>query len=179
MLWVTLYCDASYSGEHGGAWSIWLKSSEGRIIKSGKCPSDVRDAQAAEFYAAEMGVQIARREWSADGIQINTDCMAVVHGLGSGYRWSTRKDIRRAQDRIFKLGGRLRLKHVKAHTSGQDTRSYLNRQVDRYANKARKGGHVAQHYPKVEPKLLIDDPIPTSEPPPHAPGWDEEGYLVR
>lgn len=139
LFWVTLYCDASFSGKDGGAWGVWLRSEKGRIQKRGRCPKSVRDALEAEFYAAEMGVRIAVEEWQAEAVQVNSDCMAVVTGLGSGYRWSGRKSIRQTQDRIFKLGARLRTKHVKAHTGGQDTRSYLNRQVDKLAGLARRG----------------------------------------
>jgi ribonuclease HI len=143
LFWVTLYCDASFSGQDGGAWGVWLKSEKGRIQRRGRCPKWVRDALEAEFYAAEVGIRLAVEEWQAQGVQVNSDCMAVVTGLGSGYRWSSRKSIRQVQDRIFKLGARIRTKHVKAHTGGQDTRSYLNRQVDRLAGLARRGAQPA------------------------------------
>lgn len=143
LFWVTLYCDASYSPKDGGAWSIWLRSEKGRIIDSGKCPESVRCPTSAELYAAKIGVQVAVREWGAQGVQINTDCSAVVGALGSGYRWFGRKDLRVIQDEILRAGARLRTKHVKGHTKGADVRSYINRQVDKLANKSRKSSEGA------------------------------------
>lgn len=138
IFWSTLYCDASFSKEHGGAWSIWLRSEKGRIVRSGKCPPEIYNSLLAEFFAAYQGVAIARSEWETDGVQINSDCLAVVDGLGSGYRWSSNKDVRKIQDKILRLGATLRTKHVKAHTGLSDTRSYLNRKCDKFANIARK-----------------------------------------
>lgn len=139
LFWVTLYCDASYSESHGGAWSIWLRSDKGRIVRGGKCPETVNSATLAEFYAAMMGVIVARDEMGAEAVQINSDCQAVVQGLGSGYRWSSNKAIRKLQDKILRTKVRLRTKHVKAHTGQNDTRSYLNRRVDRIASCQRVG----------------------------------------
>lgn len=138
LFWVTLYCDASHSDRDGAGWSIWLRSDKGRIIRSGKCPPEIQDATLAEFYAAEMGVTIARDEMGAEAVQINSDCQAVVNGLGSLYSWSRRKDIRKIQNRILRAGVKLRTKHVKAHTGGQDVRSYLNRRCDQAAKRVRK-----------------------------------------
>lgn len=139
LLWATLYTDASWCQDLGGAWAIWLRSEKGRIVQSGKCPPEIFDPTLAEFYAVLMGVQIASKAWAAQAVLINSDCMAVVQGLGSKYRWSSSKAVRRLQDKILRTGPLLRTKHVKAHTRGQDIRSYLNRQVDRLANQARKG----------------------------------------
>lgn len=138
IFWVTLYCDASYSDTYGGAWSVWLRSNKGRIIRSGKCPESVTDCTMAELYAALMGVTIARDEWDADAVQINTDCSAVVDAAGKGYRWLGRKELRQLQDKILRCGPKLRTKHVKAHTGRTDTRSYLNQKCDDFANQARR-----------------------------------------
>ena len=142
LFWVTLYCDASYSMEHGGAWSIWLRSDKGRIVRSGKCPPEVTDATAAELYAALRGIEIARDEMGAEAVQVNSDCSAVVSSMGKGYRWLGRKNLRQLQDRILRTGVKLRPKHVKAHTGKDDVRSYLNRRCDNLANRARKAEEV-------------------------------------
>jgi ribonuclease HI len=137
-MWVTAYTDASFNG-HGG-WAVWLRSERGRVVRSGKCPDTIKDSMCAEMYAIIMAIELALAEWKdTKGIQLNTDCKSLVDRL---YPWSKpflRDDLEclrlHAREITDAAGIRLRVKHVKGHSHGDGTRTYLNHQVDKISRK--------------------------------------------
>lgn len=119
---------------------MWLRSERGRVVKSGKCPDTIQDSMCAELYAIIMAMELALTEWKdTKGIQLNTDCKSLVDRL---YPWSPpfpREDLEslrlKAREISDNAGIRLRVKHVKGHSHGDGTRTYLNQQVDRISRK--------------------------------------------
>jgi len=143
-MWVTAYTDASFRPEvNRGGWAVWLRSERGRVIRSGQCPSTIGDSMCAELYAIIMAIELTLAEWKdTKGIQLNTDCKSLVHRL---YPWSdpfTREDLEalrlHAREVTEAAGIRLRVKHVKGHSAGDGTRTYLNDQVDKISRKHSK-----------------------------------------
>lgn len=138
---MTLYTDASFG--LSSSWAIYLRSEKGRITKSGKCPQTVDDSNAAEMYAALVGITVAIRDWGPlTGIQINSDSRVVC---GSLYPWSPENrhpTIRRIQTEIRRIikeaGIKIRAKHVRGHQRSVDTRAWINNRCDSMARKARE-----------------------------------------
>jgi ribonuclease HI len=139
-MWVTLYSDASFNGREG-SWAIWLRSEKGRIVKSGKCPVAVDDNNAAEMYAALVGITVALRDWGPlTGIQVNSDNQVVCTSLYSWSKENRHPTILRIQTKIRQIvaesGVRIRTKHVRGHQRSDHTRAWLNNRCDRMARKA-------------------------------------------
>lgn len=121
---------------------MWLRSGYGRIVLAGQCPEYVEDSMAAETYAVYKAIEIATSNWRLDGMQVNTDCGAI---LKSFWPWSPplknpvhRKIQKMALRAAAENGIHIRTKHVKAHTRGDDVRSYLNSRVDELSKKKRR-----------------------------------------
>jgi len=143
-MWVTLYTDASFDGTTG-SWAIWLRSEKGRIVKYGKCPAAVDDNNAAEMYAALVGITVALRDWGPlVGIQVNSDNQVVCSSLWPWSKDNRHPTIHRLQTAIRKLAQensiKLRTKHVRGHQRPTHTRAWLNNRCDRLARKAAKQG---------------------------------------
>ena len=144
-MWVTAYVDASYRHDHGGGWSIWLRSELGRHVTDGKCEPSVRDSLAAEFEAIIRAVEHAREKWpSTSGVLIRSDCEGALF-LADANRPASKDPVRRAmQERLRKALTephkiRLRLTWVKSHRNPKNgVAAYLNNQVDKRSRKARQ-----------------------------------------
>jgi ribonuclease HI len=136
-MWVTAYTDASKRGNQT-SWAVWLRSELGRMVTSGPCPVNVTDNNHAELYAAQRAVELAHETWGKlTGILICTDSLYVVKVLNNnatprGAAVEMLKRIREFKDL------RLRLRHQPGHQDGSDVRSYLNRQVDKLADRHTK-----------------------------------------
>jgi ribonuclease HI len=137
---VTLYTDASMLPCLTRATVAWrgktaLGSCQGSLV------IESTDIHHAEMAAILHAVRDAVGRWpSLAGVFVNSDNLACVQAF-----WTFRdgKPPRPAKEVFLEvreaLGDRwIRAKHVKAHTGGDDTRSYMNRTVDRMARVARK-----------------------------------------
>src|SRR5688572_30666413 len=85
-MWVTCYTDASWAKKSGGGWAVWLRSSEGRVVRQGPCPPYVKDSLEAELSAIYAGVFLAVRTWgsSVAGVLVCSDCQSALELLESG-----------------------------------------------------------------------------------------------
>ena len=95
--------------------------------------NDERVARAemqAIFHAIEDGL---KRYPMLGGLFINSDNLQCVESFWTFRNKPIHHDIRDVYETILNLaGGRwIRAKHVKAHTGGDDIRSYMNREADR------------------------------------------------
>ena len=92
------------------------------------------DVHVAEMQAILHAVRAANEKYpNLIGFFINSDNKHCCEAF-----WDFRKGnifhiIVPIKEEVLKIVGTrwIRAKHVKAHTKGQDTRSYMNRQVDR------------------------------------------------
>lgn len=148
---VTLYCDASWLPEHNvGGWAVWLRSEQGRVIRSGTTPDYCTMAFEAELAAVFAGIHLARRHWNdTSKVIVCSDCEQALW-LMTGRLSPSRYASSRLMSRIRKESKEIRLvpKWVKGHRVTGGTDAYLNRRVDQMARKAarkaarRRGGRV-------------------------------------
>src|SRR5262245_50108102 len=104
-MWVTCYTDASFSRRQGGAWAVWLRSAEGRIVRSGACPDYVRDATGAELCALYAGVYLAVTGWPGlvRGILLRSDSQDALRLSAADARRAKNRSHRRVQDLLRQL----------------------------------------------------------------------------
>ena len=148
-MWITSYTDASFQRKTGGAWAVWLRSSAGRAVRQGACPSYVRDSNAAELSAIYAGVYMACRIWpSTTGVLICSDCQGALAAAKSAASLSLDPAIRRLQLHLRELLNTKRIelsfKWVKGHQrASASTPAWLNNQVDRLAGSTRRAARSA------------------------------------
>ena len=144
---MTGYSDASYKRDNpdkGGAWGIWVRDANTRILKADVCPDWVTNSNLAEMCGVWAAIHTALTSLEGNILVIKTDSTNVAHGFGWGgskaipkhpearklLRWSLEK----ARDADVKLVG----KWVKGHQRIRNgSEAYLNDQVDKLATKAR------------------------------------------
>lgn len=140
-MWVTCYTDASFRPRFGGGWAVWLRSSEGRLVRNGVCPSYVNDANAAELAAIFAGIYLARREWpTTTGVLLCSDSMVALGACATDAPLHKSPALRRLQKRIRAVaaGVELRTKWVKGHLpTSMGTHAWLNNQCDALAKQRR------------------------------------------
>lgn len=143
---VTLYSDASYCHTTKAVGiAYWLKSEMGRFVGQGS--GILPQVNHAEMAAVFMGISKALAIWdSTTAFCVNSDNLYVVNALNCKAFKAADSINGRKINEIFieiekmKKHSNLKIyaKHVKAHTGGVDTRSYINRQVDKLSRKAMK-----------------------------------------
>lgn len=141
--WATCYVDASYSRKIGACWSAWLRSSEGRIIRSGACPSWIRDSVGAELAAIYAGVFLAVARLGARGVLVRSDCRPALGLAAPDARRARRREHARLQARLRALVAEhdvdLDLQWTPAHRPRREgTRAILNAACDRLASRHAK-----------------------------------------
>jgi ribonuclease HI len=159
-MWVTCYTDASFDG-HTGAWAVWIRSSRGRIVRSGACPPYVKDSNAAELAAIFAGIHLALREWPGKvrGILICSDsqvALSLASPEASLVTSEKNPSFRRLQLKIRTALAdaqvELQTRWVKGHRSPKSgTTAYLNHQCDRFAYQHRTtlpGSQPASNRPR-------------------------------
>lgn len=143
---ITLYADASYAKGIGGG-AYWAKADG--ATDCGMFPIfDSKDSGEAEtvtvLHAALLtleGPQFALIRYNAL-LVIVCDCMSVKHYMEGERRIYDRnptiKSLRARLDAMTaRLGIRVKVNHVKAHTGRKDRRSWVNDWCDRNAKAAR------------------------------------------
>ncbi|MCU0691584.1 MAG: hypothetical protein MUF54_09295 [Polyangiaceae bacterium] len=144
-MFVTCYTDASYSPAAGGSWAVWLRSDQGRLVRSGPCPDWIGDSVAAELAAIFAGIYLAVRTWgpTVKTVLVRSDCQAALGLADCTAQLSRRPPLRRLQERtraaVARGGICLMLRWVPGHQSARSsTWSWLNVRCDRLAKEARK-----------------------------------------
>jgi ribonuclease HI len=144
-MWVTCYTDASLD-KHAGAWAVWIRSSHGRIVRSGACPPYVKDSNAAELAAIYAGIHLALRAWPGEtrGILVCSDSQVALRlaspaaPIASGKRQDFRRLQLKIRAAVAAARVELKTRWVKGHRSPKsDTTAYLNHQCDRFAYRHR------------------------------------------
>lgn len=129
----TVITDASFcSNTKAGGWAAWIAYDGGH---KGRHAGAFRDrppnSGIAELQAVFNGLWLAYKE-GARGILVQTDCMSVVHAVrGTG----PYAHLYGAAKRDHFPQAAIRARHVKGHTSVQDSRSYCNRWCDSEAKR--------------------------------------------
>jgi ribonuclease HI len=144
-VWVTLYTDASYSPHKGGAWAVWLRSTRGRIVRSGRCPNYVRNSNDAEFAAIYAGIYLAICAWGREvtGVLVRSDSEGALALARSAARPARTRRMRGLQTKLRRLVEpsqvELELRWVKGHQpKSASTAAWLNGYCDRLARKRRR-----------------------------------------
>ena len=138
---VTLYTDASWSGDVGG-WAVWLRSDHGRVIRHGPVPDYVRSSTSAELAAIFAGLHLAVTTWAdTKTVLIRSDCKPALE-MSTGDSTPQHRNIcaRRLVDRIRQVERhpiRLIPRWVKAHQTGGAVEAFINNRVDELAVQAR------------------------------------------
>ncbi len=134
----TVVTDASYCPKTKAAgWACWIVYEGQRHKQYGIFKGAVDGCFEAEIMAIINGLFIAKKIFSPEHFHVVSDCipaMMVVEG-------KTRKiKLKKWRKKTLEIIGNQKLttKHVKAHTSVQDKRSYVNRWCDTYAKAAMK-----------------------------------------
>lgn len=141
--WATCYVDASYSRKTGACWSAWRRSSAGRIIRSGACPSGIRDSVGAELAAIYAGVFLAVARLGARGVLVRSDCRPALGLAAPDARRARRREHARLQARLRALVAEhdvdVDLQWTPPHRPrNEGTRAILNAACDRLASRHTK-----------------------------------------
>jgi len=144
-MWVTAYCDASWSRRQRGAWAVWLRSNAGRLARHGACPGYVIDSVSAELAAVFAAIHLSVAAWGdrVKGVLVCSDCQTALELTDVDRPLSRNKAIRRLQQRIRALVKAstlaLRRRWVRGHRpSSMGTTAFLNNWCDRAARRARR-----------------------------------------
>ena len=135
----------SFHPRQGAGWAVWLRSSEGRVVRSGRCPSYVQSSNAAELSAIYAGVFLAVDAWGdrVGSVLVCADCQgALALAEPSLSPWPA---MRRLQEKLRALlegrGVALSLRWVRGHQApSRSTQAYLNGRCDALARRGRLTG---------------------------------------
>lgn len=123
----TVLTDASWCPhEKVAGWACWIVCNGERFKKYDAFYEKVESAREAEIKAIINGVFIAKRVFAPEAYHIVSDCMdamRALQGQSSDKQW---------QDKLTSIIGsaRISFKHVKAHSSTNDKRTYVNNWCD-------------------------------------------------
>lgn len=144
-MWITCYADASFKAAEGGAWAVWLRGPDGRVVKSGRCPPYVLSSHAAELCAIYAGVHLAGVTWAGRvrGVLVCSDSTSALAAAAPGARLSKDQGTRRLQEllraAVQRLGVELALRWVKGHRPVRSSaQAFLNAVCDKLARRARE-----------------------------------------
>lgn len=157
---VTIYTDASVDAQkRTGGWACWIKLAPGETaLHSGAFKSDVSCPTEAELMAIANGIAAAKKLTRQTGLifVVVTDSAGAIAYIEQARTRVTHEPAfkqRKLKAEHFKIakkilslvpsGCELRVKKVKAHSSHDGARSYVNGQVDRAARKAMREARVA------------------------------------
>lgn len=141
-MFITLYTDASYKPLQKKAQIAWKGKCELGEISSAQV-IDSHDVHHAEMMAILFGIADAMECFPAlEGFFINSDNLACVQTFWTFKRYRCPKSARGAfrEINLITQGRWIRAKHVKAHTKGQDIRSYMNKTVDKMTKRRINNG---------------------------------------
>lgn len=131
----TVLTDASWCPhENVAGWAAWIVCNDERFKRYDAFFEKVASAREAEIKAIINGCFIAKRVFNPDHYHVVSDCVDAMHllqGKGSTKEW---------QEKLVEIIGEtpITFKHVKAHSSNKDSRSYVNNWCDFNAKMAMK-----------------------------------------
>lgn len=150
---VTINTDASFNRKHKlGAYAYWISCDDGKFQHAGVLKGTIERPEEAEFKCiinAVYTVSTLKLNTPIHRIIINTDCLNVIH--------LAKQDLPKIQE--YKLAGwglplyeslvsivtkagytdiPIDFKHVKAHTTTETKRAWVNNWCDEQAKKALK-----------------------------------------
>lgn len=146
---ITINTDASVNPQtKEGSYALWMVSNYGRVTKSGRFKTKVDNSTEAEVMAIVNALHLLKSQnyISVTRVIINTDCLHF-HKYVYGKRERSLK-MNKAFSRITQAissaygikSGWLEVRHVKAHTTISNRRTYVNDWCDKEAKKALKYG---------------------------------------
>ena len=131
---ITIYTDASVRPHIKRTQVAWKGRCSFGLIEGIKILEFDRCVAKAEMHAIYYAIEDAVKKYpSLEGLFINSDNLECVQAFWTFRNQVPHKNLRKVHCDILALaaGRWIRTKHVKAHTGGQDIRSYMNRTVDR------------------------------------------------
>lgn len=140
----TINTDASHDPHtKTGGWACWIKSNHYKLQASGAFPKPVANSSVAELKAIgeallQLDMLISSQEYlrheAANGIllYINTDSKFAIQAINGNIKRSKHLEIIR-YIRSLTDGYVVDMRHVKAHTTNKDARSYVNSWCDKAA----------------------------------------------
>lgn len=141
MSWATVITDASFCHKAKVAgWASWIRIDglSCPIKRYGSFKTMPENSIEAEKMASINGMWIAK-QFGADAILLQTDCLSVVHLIDGTTKQRKLKDKwTRDLASCGLLGTPIRAKHVRGHTNTDDARSFVNRWCDSKAKEAMK-----------------------------------------
>lgn len=129
----TVLTDASWCPhEHVAGWAAWIVCNDQRYKRFDAFFDKCETAHEAEVKAILNGLTLAKRAFKPDHYHVVCDCISAMHelqGRSTSNVW---------RNKLLDIVGEARVtfKHVKAHTSGKDKRSYVNNWCDFQAKMA-------------------------------------------
>lgn len=160
-VFLTGYADGSYSnqGQHqGGAWGIWVRDHQTRILRAGPCPTYVHSSNDAEICAVWAAIYTAvtllRRD-QANIIVVKTDSQTACAAFGYGESGRPRMDsriwdlVRKSLELADRHDLKVVVSWVKGHQKADNVKAYLNGRVDKMARRARETSKTEIHTMKV------------------------------
>ena len=135
---ITINTDASLSGEHHiGGYAFVIVSDQFRIKQSGCFKSAVLDSTQAELMAIGNALHTLIKMQDlpmAYWLIINTDSVASIRKIKDPNCPTSKKVNALWKKVIHRIKSKKnRIRHVKAHTTKEDARSYVNRWCDENA----------------------------------------------
>lgn len=167
---VTINTDASFSKTHQiGSFAFWIVSNEFRIKQAGLLRKKVKRPEIAEFRCIINALHILfKKDCSkVTRIIVNTDCLNVIHLVKNDKHAIARYGLKGdgfpelvKTFKSLKSGSKIplvpiELRHVKAHTSNSDARSYVNDWCDKNAKEALM--KKVNEFEKIFTYLLADN----------------------
>lgn len=145
---VTLYCDASWnSSKNVGGWAVWLRSSHGRIVRSGECPDYCDSSTVAELAAIFAGLHIATESWAdTSKVLVRSDCTGALSAIRNKPRVASMVRLHRKISQLKVLSGiAIEDRWVKGHQFSGEVEAYVNNRVDRLAYREMRQAAMRSH----------------------------------
>jgi ribonuclease HI len=156
---VSIFADASFDPQtRAGGFGCWMKSQRGGHSAGGPFKSRARNSGIAEMMACLNAVHVAfvkQIAFPGDEILIQTDCQAAI--LAFEGKRVLQEDERIIADGMATIAQikqvRIRFRHVKGHTKGDQPRLWVNNHCDALAKQG-KSEAKAMHKTKPLPNLI-------------------------
>jgi len=137
----TVICDASWCPtSRAGGWAVWINVNypdgrHERIKDSGNFRTRPRGSEHAEQVACMIGIFLAVQK-GAERLLVQNDCLNVVRTRGSTASPRKRAEYLEAEEKYWPhLRGCIEWRHVKGHTAGDDSRTWVNNWCDTEAKR--------------------------------------------
>lgn len=167
-VWLSGYTDASYADkgpQAGGAWGIWVRDHDRRVLRAGPCPRWVHESNQSVNHAELCGVHAAamtiieKLDVTRGNIAVvKTDSQAVASWFGwKGHRRFPRhrealRLVAEVYEKMEAHGIKFIVKWVKGHKERESTQGYLNDRVDKMAGEARRKGRMLEWEVEIDPE---------------------------